>query len=237
ERAEEAHDADGRRGGEPTDPSEAPLVVAGEKADDEEVRREAGEEHAREVPVADEAGERERRAALAPRRIAERARQLVCEWCDRGDARDRERHARRRTSAARKSRPERSIAAASARAPSASTHDDDAKPENACATVVRPSTPHAPAIASATAKSGTGSKSHATPAPTRTRKMCQPFTPRPAGGAIHQSASGTATAASAPMTRDRIARFCGRASSVSGRASSSCGAPTRARWRRSSVSA
>ena len=67
--------------------------------------------------------------------------------------------------------------------------------------------------------------------------MCQPLTLSPAGGGIHQSASGTATAAIAPMTRERIARFCGRASSVSGRASSSCGAPTRARCRRSSVSA
>ena len=34
--------------------------------------------------------------------------------------------------------------------------------------------------------------------------MCQPWTLRPAGGAIHQSASGTANAASAPMTRDRV---------------------------------
>ena len=95
QRSNETEEADGRRRSQPAEPSEPPLVVWREETHDEEVRREACEKDAREVPVADESREGQRRAALTSWRVPERARELVREGRDRGDARHRERDERR----------------------------------------------------------------------------------------------------------------------------------------------
>ncbi len=102
-------------------------------------------------------------------------------------------NARSDARAARNSSPDRVIAAASASAPSAIDHVVVANPPKTRSSGASPSIPHAGASPTATAKSGTGSASHATDAPSSGRtRVGGEATRVPTTGARLSSANGSA---------------------------------------------
>jgi hypothetical protein len=120
---------------------------------------------------------------------------------------------RRSTASDRRNmRPERTIAAARASAPRPSTHDELAKPPKIDESGASPVAPQAAAISNVTTKSGTGSRSQPTAAPSTIRITCQPCMVSPVGGDVHHSRSGMPTVI-ASATRFRGTDGLGRARS------------------------
>ena len=110
------------------------------------------------------------------------------------------------------------------------TQAELAKPPNAKDGGARPATPHAAAIPSAIAKSGTGSSNQPIAPPTMTRLICHPASVRPAGAGMSQSAAGMPTVTAEATMRDSgERRGSGAATIERSRSRDGSGAPTRLR--------